>query len=111
MGWVFSRVVRVHFFPSSLMTLIVGDTKAVLFRCIPFISKVKNEDIISTGQYMNYQNFPDLMFKKNLKNSFHRIKLELWDPYGEKVPFNSVGVTRAVLMFRKTSDNHFELRL
>ena len=86
---------------------IVFDTKAALLRCIPFISKVKNGDIISTGQYMNYQNFPNLQFKKILKNSFHSIKLELRDSYGEKVPFNSVGVTRAVLMFRKTSDNHF----
>ena len=84
---------------------IVGDTKAALLRCIPFISKVKNGDIISTGQYMNYQNFPNLQFKKILKNSFHSIKLELRDSYGEKVPFNSVGVTRAVLMFRKTSNN------
>ena len=29
---------------------IVGDTKAALFRCNPFNSKTKNEDIISTGQ-------------------------------------------------------------
>ena len=86
---------------------IVGDTKAALLRCIPFISKIKNGDIISTGQYMNYQNFPNLQFKKILKNSFHSIKLELRDSYGEKVPFNSVGVTGAVLMFRRASDNHF----
>ena len=33
---------------------IVGDTKTPFFRCIPFISKVKSGDIISTGQYMNY---------------------------------------------------------
>ena len=85
----------------------VGDTKAALLRCIPFISKVKNGDIISTGQYMNYQNFPNLQFKKILKNSFHSIKLELRDSYGEKVPLNSVVVTRAVLMFRKTPENHF----
>ena len=61
-------IVRIH----SLMIYsdiveynIVGDKKAVLLRCIPFISKVKNGDIISTGQYMNYQNFPNLQFKKN----------------------------------------------
>ena len=56
---------------------------------------------------MNYQNFPNLQFKKILKISYHSIKLELRHSYGEKVPFNSVGVTRAVLMFRKTSNNHF----
>ena len=58
---------------------------------------------------MNYQNFPNIQFKKILKNSFHSIKLELQDSYGEKVPFNSVGVTRAVLMFRKTSGNQFQI--
>ena len=78
---------------------IVGDTKAALLRCIPFISKLKNGNIISTGQYTNYQNFPKLQLKKILKNSFHSIKLELRDSYGEKVPFNSVSATRAV-MFR-----------
>ena len=46
---------------------IVGDTKAALLRCIPFISKIKNGDIISTGQYMKYQNFPNLQFKNLLK--------------------------------------------
>ena len=86
---------------------IVCDTKAALLLCVPFISKVKNGDMISTGQYTNYQKFPNLQFKKILKNSFHSIKLELRDSYGEKVPFNSVGVTRAVPMFRKTSENHF----
>ena len=32
----------------------VGDTKAPLLRCIPFISKVKSDDVIPTGSYMNY---------------------------------------------------------
>ena len=45
---------------------------------------------------MNYQNFPNLQFKKNSKNFSHSVKLELRDSYGEKVPFNSVDVTRAV---------------
>ena len=56
---------------------IVGDTKTALLRSIPFISKIKNGDTVSTGQYMNYQNFPNLQFKKILENSFHNIKLEL----------------------------------
>ena len=86
---------------------VVVDTKAAPLKCILFIFKIKNGDIISTGQYMNYQNFSNLQFKKILKNSFHSIKLELRNSYGEKVPFNSVGVTRAVLMFRKASENHF----
>ena len=43
---------------------IVGDTKTPFLRCTPFISKVKNGDIISTGQYMIYQSFANLQFKK-----------------------------------------------
>ena len=34
---------------------IVGDTKALLLRCLPFIAKLKSGDIINNGQYMNYQ--------------------------------------------------------
>ena len=63
---------------------IVGDTKTPLLRCI---SKVKNGDIVSTGQYMNYQSFTNLQFKKLLKNSFHSIKIELRDTTGEKNSF------------------------
>ena len=43
---------------------IVGDTKAALLRCIPFISKVKNGDIISTRQYMNIKIFQTYNLKK-----------------------------------------------
>ena len=46
---------------------VVGDTKTPLLRCIPFISKVKNGDIISKGQYKNYQSFTKLQLKKLLK--------------------------------------------
>ena len=86
---------------------IVGDTKTPLLRCIPFISKVKSRDIISTGQYKNYQSLTKLQLKKLLKNSFHSIKLELRDSTGKKVHFVSVGITRVVLLFRKVSSNHF----
>ena len=57
---------------------------------------------------MNYQNFSNLQIKKILKNSFHSIELELRDSYCEKVLFKSVGVTRAELIFGKTSDNFFQ---
>ena len=57
------EIVRIH----SLMIYtdiveynIVGDTKAPLLRCFPFISKLKSGDIITTGQYMNYQTFDNL---------------------------------------------------
>ena len=41
---------------------IVADTKAPLLRCFPFISKLKSVDVITTGQYMNYQTFSNLQF-------------------------------------------------
>ena len=72
---------------------IVGDTKAPLLRCIPFISKLKSGDIITTGQYMNYQTFQNLQFKRLLKNAFHSIRIELRDATGGKIPFVSVGIT------------------
>ena len=85
---------------------IVGDTKTPLLRCFPFISKLKFGDIITTGQYMNYQTFSNLHFRPLLKNSFHSIHIESRDTSDEKIPFVSVGITRLVLMFRKASNIH-----
>ena len=65
---------------------IVGDTKAPLQRCFPFISKLKGGDIITTGQYMNYQFFRNLQFRPMLKNSFHSIHIDLRDTSREKMP-------------------------
>ena len=64
---------------------IVGDTKTPLLRCIHFITKVKNGDILSTAQYMNYQSFTNLQVRNLFKNSFHSIKIELGDTTGEKI--------------------------
>ena len=86
---------------------IVGDTKAPLLRCFPFISKLKSGDIITTGQYMNYQTFSNLQLRPLLKNSFHCNYFDLRDTSGENIPFVSVGITRLVLMFRKGSNIHF----
>ena len=103
-------IVRIH----SLMTYsdlveynIVGDTKAPLLRCFPFISKLNGGDIITTGQYMNYQTFSNLEFRPLLKNSFHSIHIDLRGTSVEKIHFVSVGITRFVLMFRKVSNIHF----
>ena len=103
-------IVRIH----SLMIYsdlveynIVGDTKAPLLRCFPFISKLKGGDIITTGQYMNYQAFSNLQFRPLLKNSFHSIHIDLRDSSGEKIPIVSVDITRFVLMFKKVSNIHF----
>ena len=84
----------------------VGDTKAPLLRCFLFISKLKSGDIITTGQYMNYQTFINLQFRRLLKNSFHSIHIDLRDTSGKKIPLVSVGITRLFLMFRKVSDIH-----
>ena len=40
---------------------IVGDTKTPLLRCFPFISKLKGGDIKTSGLYMNYQTFSNLL--------------------------------------------------
>ena len=87
---------------------IVGDTKPPLLRCFPFISKLKGGDIITTGQYMNYQTFSNLQFRPLLKNSFHSVHIDLRDTSGEKIPFVYVGITRLVLMFRKVSNILFQ---
>ena len=56
-------IVRIHslmIYTDLIEYTIVGDTKAPLLRCFLFISKLKSGDIITTGQYMNYQTFSNL---------------------------------------------------
>ena len=86
---------------------IVGDTKAPFLRCFLFFSKLKSRDIIPTGQCMNYQTFSNLQFRPLLKNSFHSIHIDLRDTSGKKTPFVSVGITRLVLMFKKSLQHSF----
>ena len=103
-------IVRIHslmIYSNIVEYNIVGDTKTPLLRCFPFISKLKGGDIITTGQYMNYQTFINLQFRLLLKNFFHSIHIDLRDPSGIKIPFVSVGITRLFLMFRKASNIHF----
>ena len=99
-------IVRIHslmIYSNLVEYSIVGDTKAPLLRCFPFISKLKGGDIITTGQYMNYQTFSNLLFRPLLKKFFHSIHIDLRDTSGEKIPFVFVGFTRLNLMFRKVS--------
>ena len=73
-------IVRVHslkIFTAIVEYNFVGGTKAHLLRCFPFISKLKSGDIITTGQYMNYQIFSNLKFRRSLKNSFRSIHIDL----------------------------------
>ena len=103
----FVRIHSLMIYSDLIEYSIVGDTKAPLLRCFPFISKLKGGDIITTGQYMNYQTFSNLQFRPLLKNSFHSVHIDLRDTCDEKIPFVSVGITRLVLMFRKVSSIHF----
>ena len=104
-------IVRIHSLRMIYTDLIeynIGaDTKAPLLHCFPFISKLKSGDILTTGQYMNYQTFSNLQFRPLLKKSFHSIHIDLRDTSGEKIPFVSVGITRLVLLFKKASNIHF----
>ena len=100
------RIHSVMIYTDNVYYNIVGDAKAPLLSCFPFISKLKSGDIITTGKYMNYQTYTNLQFRRLFKNSFHSIHIDLQDTYGEKIPFVSVGITRLVLMFRKVSDIH-----
>ena len=86
---VYSDVVEYNF---------VGDTKARLLCCFPLISKLKSDDIITTGQNMNYQTFSNLQIGRLLKTSFHSIHIELRDTSGEKIPIVLLGITRSVLI-------------
>ena len=103
-------IVRIHYlmiYTNLIEYNIVGDTRAPMLRCFLFISKLKSRDIITIGQYMNYQTFSNLQFRPLLKNSFHSIHIDLRDTSGEKIPFVSVGNSLLVLMFRKASNIHF----
>ena len=86
---------------------IVGDTKTSLLTCFPFISKLKGGDLITTGQYMNYQTFSNIQFRPLLKKLFHSIHNDLGDTSFEKIDFVSVGIARLILMFRRVYNIHF----
>ena len=104
-----SDIVRIHslmIFTDIVEYNIVGDTKAPLLPCFPFISKRKSVDIITTRQYMNYQTISNLLCRRLLKNSFHSMHIDLRDTSGEKITFVSVGTTQLVLMFRKVYNIH-----
>ena len=55
---------------------------------------------------MNYQTFSNLQFRRLLKNSFHRMHIDLQDTSGEKILLVLVGITGLVFLFRKDSDIH-----
>ena len=84
------NLVRIHWFMIYTFFVeynIVGDKKAPFLRCFPFISKVKSSDVITTGQYKNYQTFSNLQLRRLLKNYFHSVQIDLRDTSGEKILF------------------------
>ena len=87
---------------------IIGDTRVPLLRSFPFISKLKNFDIVAP-QFMNYHTFVNPQYKKLMKHSFHSIKIEMrTNTTGELIPFVAIGYTRLTLMFRKIATNHLQ---
>ena len=72
-------IVRIHslmIYTDLIEYNIVGDTEAPLLRCFHFIWKLKSGDIITTGQYMNYQRSSNLQFRPLLNNYFHSIHID-----------------------------------
>ena len=61
------RIRSLMIYSDIIEHIIEADRKTPSLRCIPFIAKVKNEDIISSRQYMNYQSFTNLQLRKYLK--------------------------------------------
>ena len=103
-------IVRIHplmIYSDLVEYNIVGDTKFPLLRCFPFISNLMGGNIMTTGQYMNYQTFTNLQLRPLLKNFFHSEHIDLRDTSADKIHFVPVGSTRFVLMFRKVSNIHF----
>ena len=92
-------IVRIHslmIYSDLVEYSIVGDAKTALLRSFPSISRLKGGDIITTGQYMNYQTFNNLQIRPLPKISVQSIHIDLRDTSGEKTPFVSVGITRLV---------------
>ena len=79
---------------SSLMTYtdmieynIFDDTKVPLLHCFPSISWLKSGDIITTGQYLNYQTFINIQIRPLFKNYFHSVDIDLRDTGEERKKF------------------------
>ena len=87
-------IVRIHsllVYTDVVEYNVVGDTKALLLRCFPFLSNLKSGEIKTTEQYMNYKTFSNLQFRRSLKNSFHSTQVDFRDASGENIFFVSVG--------------------
>ena len=54
------RIRSLMIYTDLILYNFIGDTKDLLLRCFFFFSKLKDGDIISISQYMNYQTFSNL---------------------------------------------------
>ena len=61
------RILSLMIYTDLIEYNIVGDTMVPLLRCFRFLSKLKTGDIITTGQYLNYQTFSNLQFRPLLE--------------------------------------------
>ena len=83
------------------------DTKIPLLRSFLFSCQLKPEDIITTGQYINYKTFSTLTIGPLLKSFFDTFHKDLRDTSGERMNFVSAGIIRFELIFIKGSNIHF----
>ena len=70
-------------------------------------SQLKTGEDITTGHYMNYHKFSNLLFRPMLKKLFSKYSRWLERRGRLKKHFVTVCITRLVLMFRKASSIHF----
>lgn len=85
---------------------IIGDVKAPILRSFPLQTKMKSTDksdslSVNIDRLMQFRQFPQLQYKRVMKNSFQSIHVTLRDQRGRIVPFVSTGVTRLTLQFQK----------
>ena len=59
-AWDILRIHSLMIYSDLVEYKIVGDMKSPLLRCFHSMSKLKGGDIITSGQYMNYQTFSNL---------------------------------------------------
>ena len=98
------RIHSIMIYTDLIEHSIIGNAKAPILRCFPMISRLR-DGYLTLTQFMNYQTFDNLQFRKVMKNSFHSIKVELRHSTGELIPFGGIGVTRLTLLFRKVGSN------
>ena len=90
---------RIHFlviYTDMIEYNIDGDMEASLIRSLPFVSKLKAGEIITTGQYINYQTFSNLQFRALLKYFFHCFHIDFRDISGKKNNSVSFSVSKYV---------------